>query len=147
MQAPWMVVGIGELQGTKFLVILLYKHDGYAWQRVDVRTVPYKDTKETLEMLHTVKEDNKLRYVEIWTDMPKVWKKLMEEPWCSAEIKHSSDIKKHVAGYLSIPEVQEGLIDFYELDFQKPKEPKKIPLWRIRLSNFFYTIGDKIKGV
>jgi len=146
MQTPWMVVGAEELKGTKFLVVLLYKHDGHVWQRQDVRVIPYKNTQESFSLVQQVVKDNKLRFVEIWTDHARLWKKLMDEPWCSAAIKHTNDIRKHTASYLAIPEVENSLIEFYGLDFQKPEKPEDIPPWKIRLSNFLIKLAIKIKG-
>ena len=145
MQTPWMVVGVEELKGTKFLVVLLYKHDGHVWERQDVRIFPYKNTQEAFSLVKSVVDENNLRFVEIWTDHSRLWKKLLDETWCSAEIKHTNDIKKHTASYLSIPEVEQALIDFYELDFQKPDKPKEIPIWKIRLSNFLIRLATKLR--
>lgn len=146
METPWMIVGVEQLRGTRFLVVLLYQHDGYVWERQDVRVLPYKNTQEAFVMVQRVAKDNKLKFVEIWTDHARLWKKLMDEPWCSAEIKHTNDIKKHTTGYLTIPEVEQSLVDFYGLDFQKPEKPKDIPIWKLRLSNFLIKLAIKLKG-
>lgn len=135
---PLVVANFERIEGTAFIVAILYGEDG---QRIDGITLPCDSSTDALAIVRHLAKEYRISTVEMWTSDSGLYVQSLTMAGIYGVIKHPSDTEETRR---EIEQSAEILRELYEI---KPLIPKPSPpKWRAYLISVVRRVLNKLEG-